>query len=227
MPDETQKPEKKKRVTVAELQKEIEELQTNVLSEMAPWCGELDARLEALEERTAKHNDTLLSDVKTRLDMLDKSMSILSDNQAVLLKQHLEHEERIDEVLTAGEAMTSAFEKLHEIPAVPEIEFDVRPEPPAGGQSQAYDVGSLRKSYPPAQPAGGQVTADDIATVACVCLTMNDVLMICRALKEAEHIPDQEKIWILNVACRAAGVSDTPGLRIRAGISATEAAGGR
>jgi len=87
-------------------------------------------------------------------------------------------------------------------PPEPEIQFDRRPEPPIRWELQAANL----------------------ATVASVCLTMNDVLMICRAMKKAPDIPDKDKIHILNIACRTAGMDDTIGLRIRAGISATKEA---
>jgi len=78
-------------------------------------------------------------------------------------------------------------------------------------------------AQPPQPTAGGQVWGSDIEAVASTCLTMNDVLMICRALKDAPEIPDKDKTQILNTACRSSGVILTPGLQIRAGVKFTGA----
>jgi len=263
--------EKKKRVTVADLkehidhiavvigeeipgqftmiEKDLNEIRTESIAGLLNWCGELDARLdkieegslsdradvaadinarldmlestigsgelqlrlgaemriEALEERTAKHNDTLLSDVKTRLDVLGEVTRDLADTMGKAAEWMKFCNNRFDEAEGSIRSLQTANADLPVQEEIAGIEFDVRPEPQAGGQA----------------------AADDIETVAGVCLTMNDVLMICRALKGSPEIPDQEKIRILNIACKAAGVPDAIGLRIRAGISTTEAAGGR
>jgi len=201
MAPEMAEPVKKKRVTVADLQKEIDQIREDPIPKLAEWCGELDARLEALEERTAKHSATLLSDVKTRLDVLDKSTPILSDNQATLLKTHIQMQDDLNVIAENVSLMQDAIIALQEIPEHTELEF----------------------ATPPAQPAGRQPLISDIEKVASVCLTMNDVLMICRALKETAGWEDWEKIAILNIACKAAGVDDAISLRIRAGISTTQA----
>jgi len=196
MAPEMAEPAKKKRVTVAELQKEIEELQTNVLSEMAPWCGELDARLDKIEDANAQTPIIETPMLEARLEAIEKSMPILSDNQAVLLKQHLEHEERLNQQHDADLELQYQIENLTKIPEPTELEF----------------------AKPPSPHARSTPTAGDIESVACVCQTMADVLMICRALKDAVGISDQDKIHILNLACKAAGIDDALGLRIRAGV---------
>lgn len=179
MASEMAEPVKKKRVTVADLQEKLQTLDTFLDEAIIPAINQLEVRMEESEKRTAKHNDTLLSDVKIRLDTLETATGSLAD------------------MLRSYRMAKPPEEEITE----PELEF----------------------AKPPERPPTSPPTAGDIEMVAGVCLTMSDVLVICRALKEMSDLPDQEKIRILNIACRAAGVDDTQGLRIRAGIT-TQAA---
>jgi len=198
-------PAKKKRVTVGDVDTKLKELDSFLDEDVIPAIDQLEIQMQASEERTAKHNDTLLSDVKTRLDIIDKSMQILSDNQSTLMKQHLERDARMEEI----EDMLMAHET------------DAR------DRKESAEHTELEFAQPPSPHARQRATAGDIETVASVCLTMTDILTICRALKEAPDLDDQDKIRILNIACKTAGEMMTHGMLIRAGISATEAAGGR
>jgi len=197
--------ERKKRTTVADLEKDLNEIRTDSLAGLLNWCGELDARLDKLDGNTPGNMPTIVADLNDRLDMLESTVG------SGELQLRLGAEQRIEALETATGALADALRSHIEEAANPLQEL--KPE--------------LEFATPPAQPAGGRATAGDIEAVASVCLTMNDVLTICRALKDMPDLPDQEKIRILNLACRTAGVPDTQGLRIRAGISATEAAGGR
>ena len=78
-------------------------------------------------------------------------------------------------------------------------------------------------AQPPQQTAGGQTRAGDITSVASVCQSMGDVLMICRALKADTGTTNQERNDILAIACRSSGVILAPGLQIRAGVKFTGA----
>ena len=76
----------------------------------------------------------------------------------------------------------------------------------------------LEFAQPPQQPAGGSITKGDIEAVAQVAQSMTDVLMICRALKAMPDIADEDRLYLLQVACRMAGEQVTGGLQIRAGM---------
>jgi|LGOV01.1.fsa_nt_gb hypothetical protein len=172
-------PPKKKRVTVAELNKAIDEIRDVQFPETFEWLGGIDIRLTQVEERTAKHNEALLSDVKTRLDILDTAVMGLSDALPILGK---------------------AIAELRQPPET-ELEF----------------------AQPPPQPAGGQTSKRDLEAVASVCNSTSDVLMICRALKAAQDLTDEDRKYILQVAGRASGVPLTGGIYIRAGMQYVEA----
>lgn len=199
---EAEASERKKRVTVADLQKVIQTLELFMDAEIIPAIDAQEIRLHELEEAPTKLQPSFVPDINARMEALEKAIEILSGNQAALLKQYIEQEERITEAEDLITSLPTIAMDLQERPEHTELEF----------------------AKPPVQKAGPLVRTANIATVASVCLTMNDVLMICRTLKAETDIPDKDKILILNVACRAAGVDDTRGMRIRAGISATEAA---
>jgi len=201
MAPEMAEPVKKKRVTVADLQKEIDQIREDPIPKLAEWCGELDARLDKIEAGSMSNWDDVASNLNDRLDMLESTIG------SGELQLRLGAEQRIEALESAMVQLAQEIRVVHEdmpapeIPKIPELEF----------------------AKPPAQPAGGRTQAGDIESVACICQTMADVLMITRALKDSVEISDQDKIRILNVACKAAGVDDALGLRIRAGISTTGA----
>lgn len=172
-------PPVRKRLTVADLKKELDELKADVDESVIGWLGELAVRLETLETTTATLNRTLLGDVKTRLDTTETGIGRLSDALRSLLEEATDQQQ----------------------PPEHEIEF----------------------AQPPQQRAGGTVDVSGIAAIANVCLSMVDVLMVTRALKEVPELSDDERNEILDIACRSSGVIIAPGLQIRAGVMNVEA----
>jgi phosphoribulokinase len=157
--------------------------------------------MESLEATTAKHNATLLSDVKGRLDIID---SIGLENLPSFISDTTERFQKLEEATaTLTIAVRSLIEDVATTPqpAATEIEF----------------------AKPPAAIPDSPVQTADIAAVASACLTMNDVLMICRALRDSPDTELMDKNEILNIACRSAGVEVTHGLQIRAGVHDTGA----
>jgi len=193
--------EKKKRVTVAGLKKDIDDLRSDIEKDVLDWLGNLDTRLESLEATTAKHNDTLLSDVKTRLDTLERFRT----EDLPTVQTHTT--ERIKAMEAAIGALADAFRSYIA-------------EPAAQLQPAAAEIGFAK---PPAEPSRHEVQEADLSAVAAVCLNMNDVLMITRALADAKHLRTMDKNGILSTACKAAGIQVTHGLQIRAGVFANEA----
>jgi hypothetical protein len=76
----------------------------------------------------------------------------------------------------------------------------------------------LEFAQPPAHPEPVTATKGDIESVASVCQSLTDVLMVCRALKAVPNMTDEDRLYILQVACRMAGEPITNGIKIRAGI---------
>jgi uncharacterized coiled-coil protein SlyX len=194
-------PPVRRRITTAQVKKELDALKSDIEKDVLDWLGNLDTRMESLEATTAKHNATLLSDVKVRLDVLDKAIAILQSNQSELMKAYTEQQQTIDAVTGSVNTIHDAVIELSEQPAATEIEF----------------------AKPPAAIPDSPVQTADIAAVASACLTMNDVLMICRALRDSPDTELMDKNEILNIACRSAGVEVTHGLQIRAGVHDTGA----
>lgn len=211
-------PPKQKRPTVASVKKDVSDLESYIENDVLAWCGQLDVRIEKLEERSVKHNETLLSDVEMRIEAIEAATGALADavrkyGEGIAL-WNARMEECEDLISELQRTWTTSQETL----PGQELEFAQPPEQTAGGQAREGDIGSLKQTYPPQQMAGGQINTSDIAAVAGVCLNMTDVLMICRALKESPKLTDQERNDILNIACKSSGVIIVPGLQIRAGM---------
>lgn len=215
-------PPKQKRPTVASVKKDVSDLESYIENDVLAWCGQLDVRIEKLEERSVKHNETLLSDVEMRIEAIEAATGALADavrkyGEGIAL-WNARMEECEDLISELQRTWTTSQETL----PGQELEFAQPPEQTAGGQAREGDIGSLKQTYPPQQMAGGQINTSDIAAVAGVCLNMTDVLMICRALKESPKLTDQERNDILNIACKSSGVIIVPGLQIRAGMNSPE-----
>jgi hypothetical protein len=156
----------------------------------------LEARLQTLEEDASKHNDTLMSDFKIRLDVLDKSTEIIHGNQAALMTVHLQMQEDLNVIANNNNQMQDA------IIALQEEETAEAPEP------------HLMADVIPTEAT----RTTGIADLANVCVSMSDVLMICRYLKADPEIPEEVRIETLQLACRRAGVPVSAGMNARAGV---------
>jgi len=167
--------------------------------------GDVDTKLKELDSFLDEEVITAIDQLEARMEALEIATGALADALRKYGEGIALWGTRMEECEDSTHKLLDSWTAFQRTPPEPELEF----------------------AKPPEQPAGGQVTAGDIEMVASVCLTMNDVLTICRALKEAPDLDDQDKIRILNIACKTAGVEDTVGLRIRAGISATESAARR
>jgi len=245
MPDEIQKSERKKRTTVADLEKDLYDLRTATVAGLMEWCGELDTRLDKLDGDTPGNMPTIVADLNARLETLEAGplsdrADVAADINARLdmlestigsgeLQLRLGAEQRIEVLGEVTRDLADTMGKAAEWMKFCNNRFDEAEGSIRSLQTAAVDLQEtlpepeLEFAKPPEQPASWQANISDIMTVASVCLTMNDVLTVCRALKESPDSSDQDKIQILNIACRAAGVPDTQGLRIRAGISSTQA----
>jgi len=165
---------KKKRVTVAELNKAIDDIRDVQFPEVLEWLAELAVRLDILETNAVADRTHVNKDVLDRLENQGTALGAV----AGVLRDHIENH----------------------TPQEPE------PEP------------ELVFAQPPPQTAGGQTHKGDIEAVASVCNSTSDVLMICRALKAAQDLTDEDRNYILQVAGRASGVPLTGGIYIRAGV---------
>jgi len=187
---------KAKRPTVAGLKKELDELKADIEESILSWLGELAARLEAIESIGPENIPSYVSDSTERFEKIETAIGALSD----ALRSHLN-----EPAATPQQPET-------------ELEFAQPPQTQASGQARDGDIGSLKQTYPPQPMTSGAVDVSGIAAIANVCLTMSDVLIVTRALKEIPELIDAERIEILNLACRSSGVILTPGLQIRAGV---------
>jgi len=167
-------PPARKRTTVADLKKRIEEIEELLNDELPLWLKDHGTRLDAIDKIGLENLPSFISDSTERFEKLEMATRVLAD--------------------AIHEAVEAAVQAE---PAEPvRKEFDRQPIPTPEQQAQ---VG-------------------DIAAVASVCLTMNDVLMITRALKDAQGLSDMERNEILNIACQSADVKLNAGLQIRAGV---------
>lgn len=194
-------PPLKKRITVADLKKAIDGIQNIQLPEALEWLGQLD----------------------TRLDAIEKCVGILQHNQSELMKAHLIAREAVDTIQATPQTANIDTRLDNQDAAIGALASALRShleEPAAPALTPETE---LEFAQPPQQTAGGQSRKSDIEAVASVCLHMTDVLMICRVLKATPDLPDEDRTYLLTIACRAAGVTLSPGLQIRAGVREVEA----
>jgi len=57
-----------------------------------------------------------------------------------------------------------------------------------------------------------------LETIADSCIVMNDILLLCKAMKKVPELSDQTRIALLDLAGRRAGIEITPGMHVRAGV---------
>lgn len=185
-----------KRATVASVKKDLDELRQDVERDVLDWLGQLDVRLEDAEKRTIKHNETLLGDVKARLDIIEKG----EPKTIIEVADNTIH--RIETLEEATGAIADAL-RYH-------IKY-AEAKPPEAAAAAEY-------GKTPTQPEEPVKIGFDLQAVAAKCQTMTDVLMICRALKDDPTLTDAERNNLLKIATGAAGVQFAQGLQIRAGV---------
>lgn len=174
-PQVPQAPATRKRTTVGDLKKQIDELDSLIEVGVLQVIDMMVSRIGELEKGFLADAPPVWGEIDSRLTNQDNAIGALAD----AVKQMIDT-------------------KVEEANAEPiKIEFAKKPiltEPP-------------------------QIYTSDLESVASVSQTMADVLMVCRALKIAPNLTDQERTNILDIACKKASVIITPGLQIRAGAS--------
>ena len=194
-------PPVRKRLTVADLKKELDELKADVDDSVLGWLGELAVRLDKLEQVPIQDIVDVASDINARLKKLEEGSNPDRQNVAEDIADRLDN---YDAAIGArADALTDHIKDSAATPQPQETEIEF--------------------AQPPQQTVDRQARAGDIISVASVCLTMGDVLTVCRALKADIGVSDQERNEILNIACLSSGVILTPGLQIRAGVKLTGA----
>ena len=188
-----------KRATVASVKREIDGLRSDIETDVLDWLGGLDVRLEAMEKRTATHNEALLGDVKARLEIIEKGSLSDRGNVAADIAARLDTQE-------------GAIGALVDVLRSHIDESDATKRSPADTAGFAT---------PPEQPKEDEGRTATVSSMANVCQTMADVLMICRYLKNDPELTDEERIKVLGIAAERAGVPITQGLQIRAGVKNT------
>jgi len=159
-----------------------------------------------------------LVEITNAVEAHNEAFKIVSSNQAAL-------QQSID--LLAGEIMEiqtrtpQAGEKSHDKAIRESVEelIQVRkaepePEPP-------------HLEYPEPVPQEDSYKEDLIfgqhqhvvlETIADSCIVMNDILLLCKAMKKVPELTDQTRIALLDLAGRRAGIQITPGMQVRAGV---------
>lgn len=192
-------PPVRRRITTAQVKKELDRITATELPDICNWVGELDSRLDKLESVRPENLTSFVSDTTERIEKIEAGS--LSDRADVAADISL----RLDAIENATGALAGVMRSIVD---------DVERLQPAKAEEIEF-------AKPPEAIHDQPVQTADIAAVASVCLTMNDVLMITRALKDTQDLSEMERVNILNIACRSAGVECTHGMRIRAGIHDT------
>lgn len=111
----------RRRMTVADLKKELDGMKADMEDNVLSWLGELAVRLEELEQVPTNDLEDVASNMKARLDNQDAAIGALAD------------------------VVRSHFEEVAATPPEPaqEIEFAQPPQPTAGGQTRAGDIAEV------------------------------------------------------------------------------------
>lgn len=160
----------------------------------------LEARLQELENAPTSLSPSFVPDINARMETLEASTEILAGNQATMTKVHLQMQEDLNVIANNTNLMQDAIIALQEAetteaPEPHTLEDWIKPEPAKTGH---------------------------IENMARACVSMSDVLMICRYLKANPEIPEEERIEAVHTACQQAGVPVSAGMKARAGVKFIE-----
>jgi hypothetical protein len=183
------------------LQARLEALEAGGQRTVIEVADNVEARIQALESVGLENLPSFISDTTERLDMLDKSTEILHGNQAALMKVHLQMQEDLNVTISSVNTIHNAVVEMQE------AETEEAPEP--------HVMTDWIKPEP--------TRTEHVASLAKVCVSMSDVLLICRYLKADPEMAEEERIEILHVACQRAGVPVSAGMKARAGVKFIEA----
>jgi len=166
-----------------------------------PTVARLKKDMDDLESYIENEVLAWLGELATRLEKVELELIPQSKQGAKFVWDKLDNQDAAIGAL--ANALRSHIEKAAATPPEPaqELEF----------------------AQPTQQMAGGSIAKGDIEAVAQVAQSMTDVLMICRALKAMPDLTDDDRLYLLQVACRMAGEQVTGGLQIRAGMRNVEA----
>lgn len=196
-PQVPQAPATRKRTTVGDLSKRISNIEKGIEEDVLTWIGGLDLRIGELEKGFLADAPPVWNEIDNRLTNQDNAITALADAMRLNIVA------RLDKVETATGAIADIVRQM----------VDVED---AEASAEPIKIEFAKK---PILTEPEQIYTSDLESVASVSQTMADVLMICRALKIAPDLTDQERTNILDIACKKAGVLITPGLQIRAGAS--------
>lgn len=223
---EAQEPEKtapKKRTTITSLKADFKTLESFMDEEIIPAIEliedrvnkliagmkqtplvetpMLEARLEALEAGGQRTVVEVANSVEMRLHTLEEEIPTLAGNQELFVKVHKQMQEDINVIAENNSLMQDAIIALQE-----------------GETTEAPEPRTMDDWIKPEPAKTGH-----IENMARACVSMSDVLMICRYLKANPEIPEEERIETVHTACQRAGVPVSAGMKARAGVKYIEA----
>lgn len=216
-------PPVRKRITAAQVQKELDELTELVNVGIFSWLEKLDTQVRHFENAEAEKPDVSHQDITARLEGLDKGIVTLQGNQSELIKAYQALQRDVDVIPATPEPTDLNLRMVSIEEATATLADAVRSLAKDAAATPQPAAAELEFAQPPEATVGKLATKDDIAAVASVCQTMADVLLICRVLKAMPSLTDGERTYLLSIASRAAGVPLSPGLQIRAGVKSVEA----
>ena len=193
--------QKKKRTTIADLKKDLQEVEQlideNILDELAAH----EVRLEKIETGSLSNREDVAADIAARLSALENATGALADAVREIAAG----------VADWGSRMEDAEDSIHSLQAAL-----------TAPQKSATHIEPAQLPRPIPE-AGGRTDPDAIKAIAQVAQTMGDVLMLTRVLKADRNLSDDERREIMSIACKAAGVPYADNLLARAGVRSFEA----
>ena len=194
------------------------ELEEMIDTDVYEWLTKLDTRINYIETLTNDITPSFVSDIIPRLNALEKFQT----NDLQIMLDRLGHRLNTLEQLPIQDIafVTSDIDNKidNQNAAIGALANALRSHLEDVAPTQPEQELELEFAQPPQQPMSIQVTKGDIETVAQVAQSMGDVLMIWRALKAKADLADEDRLYLLQVACKMADEQVTGGLQIRAGM---------
>ena len=193
--------QKKKRTTIADLKKDLQEVEQlideNILDELAAH----EVRLEKIEKAAKEKPDSAVTNVTDRLTALENATGALADAVREIVEVDQDWGSQMEEVKDSIHSLQAAISDMQE------------------SATHTEPVPLPR----PVQESPGQAYLATLKAIAQQSQNMGDVLHMTRVLQAAGELSDDQKRQIMSIACMAAGVDYAENLLRRAGVRSFEA----
>ena len=215
--------QKKKRTTIADLKRDLQEVEKVVGEDILEGLADHEVRIGDLEKAVKEKPDSAVTNVTDRLTALEDVTGNLLQNT-----MH-DHDKRLTALENATGALADAVRDI----AAGDADWGTRMEDAEDSiHSLQAAISDMQESAThtepvplprPVQESPGQAYLATLKAIAQQSQNMGDVLHMTRVLQAAGELSDDQKRQIMSIACMAAGVDYAENLLRRAGVRSFEA----